>query len=158
MVMMKDGIVYLPLQTRLSYDVCICTDSREIARKYGEMPDWMEEEEVRRDIKFSYLSLGMGKIIVKELEAPKIEINLEENYNSDLPVQEISKFIMDTKPGLMILNGELGTGKSSFIKYLIMKYKEKEWVLIPSKILLQLDGISEFVRYFSGSKNIVKNY
>ena len=54
-------------------------------------------------------------------DVKKIDINIEENYNDDF--KAISQKIIDSlndkkKTGLYILNGDTGTGKTTFIRYL----------------------------------------
>lgn len=54
----------------------------------------------------------------------KIEYkDIEGNYNTDLPLDKIKKFVEeDTSSGLIILHGIPGTGKSYLLRYLINHY------------------------------------
>lgn len=57
-----------------------------------------------------------------------IVLNKETHYNDDfLPVaQEIERFLsLDNKSGLVILHGKQGTGKTSYIRYLIKNSKRR---------------------------------
>lgn len=60
------------------------------------------------------------------------------NDNFESEHEKISKFIEDDdKSGLIILHGEKGTGKSSYIKHLINKFPNKKFVFVsPSLITL----------------------
>lgn len=57
-----------------------------------------------------------------------VSLNKETHYNDDfLPVaEEIENFLtIDNKSGLVILHGKQGTGKTSYIRYLIKNSKKK---------------------------------
>ena len=59
--------------------------------------------------------------MLPSIDVKKIDINIEENYNDDF--KAISQKIIDSlndkkKTGLYILNGDTGTGKTTFIRYL----------------------------------------
>ena len=62
-------------------------------------------------------------------------------YNDSFEVEhnKISKFIEDDdKSGLVILHGEKGTGKSSYIKHLINKFPNKKFVFVPPSLITLL--------------------
>lgn len=101
-------------------------------------------------IKFRYINVNRG-IDYIPLTAPKIDVDLEKNYNSDLPLGRIKKFIESSTPGLVIFNGEPGTGKSSFLKYLISEYSDKNWILISSNDLLKIT--ESHINYFLSTDN-----
>ena len=59
-------------------------------------------------------------------------------YNDGFEEEDktITDFIeKDDKSGLVILHGERGTGKSSYIKHLINKFPNKKFVFVPSGII-----------------------
>lgn len=64
------------------------------------------------------------------------DIDVKKNYNDDLPYEKICQLInREDKPDLMLFYGPPGTGKSSFIKHLICKYQDKDWVFMDGNIL-----------------------
>ena len=63
-----------------------------------------------------------------------IDINL--NYNDDIPYDKICKLIEDdNKSELILFYGEPGTGKTSLIKHLISKYPGKDFIFIDGALL-----------------------
>ena len=66
------------------------------------------------------------------------EFDVSKLYNDDfVPEDEkIRDFIeREEQSGLVILHGEKGTGKSSYIKYLINKFPEKKFVYVPANMV-----------------------
>lgn len=69
------------------------------------------------------------------------DISIEKIYNNDFIKEEnkIQKFIEEKDAnGLVILHGEKGTGKSTYIKYLIHSNPTKKFVYIPSNLVSSL--------------------
>lgn len=65
---------------------------------------------------------------LKSSHINNIDLNKETHYNDDfLPVsEEIETFLsIDNKSGLVILHGKQGTGKTSYIRYLIKNSKKR---------------------------------
>lgn len=59
-------------------------------------------------------------------------------YNSDFTVEDekIKKFIEeDDKSGLVLLHGEKGTGKSSYIKHLVNIFPDRKFVYVPASLV-----------------------
>lgn len=66
---------------------------------------------------------------------------VEKLYNDSFIKEDekIKKFIAeDDKSGLVILHGEKGTGKSSYIKHLVNKFPERKFVYVPSSFITLL--------------------
>ena len=64
------------------------------------------------------------------------EIDIDKNYNDDIPYEKICKMISEEgNSELFLFYGEPGTGKSSFIKHLMCKYHDKEFVFIDGALL-----------------------
>lgn len=79
-------------------------------------------------------------------------------YNNDF-IQEdvkINNFIeKDDQSGLIILHGEKGTGKSSYIKYLINKHPDKKFVFVPAG-MIKLLGDPSFGSFLTSlSKHVI---
>lgn len=71
----------------------------------------------------------------KEFEVKNYDINLNLHYNDDF--KDISKDIivkLNNENGLVILNGEPGTGKTSYLRYLVSKLKKDIIFLAPGMI------------------------
>lgn len=69
--------------------------------------------------------------------------------------EKIQAFInMDDCGGLVILHGDKGTGKSSYIKYLIEMHRNKRFVFVPSTFV-DIIGTPEFATYLSTLNNSI---
>lgn len=69
---------------------------------------------------------------------PPENFDVSKQYNDDFAEQDaiINKFIEDkTKSGLIILHGEKGTGKTTYIRNLINKHTESRFVFVPSNMI-----------------------
>jgi len=74
-------------------------------------------------------------IDTKSLQISKPKLNIEDNYNEDF--QEIHKTILKrlakkNDKGLVLLHGKPGTGKTSYIKYLVSSLKKNVIFLPPN--------------------------
>ena len=84
--------------------------------------------------KISLLVPGhVGKMMTKSLEITKPQLKIEDNYNDDF--LEVHKTILKrlskkNDKGLVLLHGKPGTGKTSYIRYLIASLK-KEVIFLP---------------------------
>lgn len=145
LVLMDDAIIeldvaYFPEVSSSSKVIHIHTHTRESFGRYSGMIKW-KTDEFPEDINYYLLTKTTGgRLIEKDLASPRLEVDLGRNYNSDLPLDRIQGIIDSPTPGLIILNGAPGTGKTSFLKYLISKNTSRKWVIIPSKILLGDEG------------------
>lgn len=93
--------------------------------------------------------LDKGKIKTPE----NFDINL--HYNDDFIKEnnKIMEFIAkDDKSGLVILHGEKGTGKSTYIKNLVSLFPNKKFVYVPASII-NLLGEPSFGSYLSTLNN-----
>ena len=63
----------------------------------------------------------------------RYEVDLKKHYNDDFPEfnDVVQKSIMEDNGGLLILHGDPGTGKTSYIKYLASKLRSKTFIFIP---------------------------
>jgi hypothetical protein len=97
----------------------------------------------------SYLS-------TREIEIKKLKIDLDLHYNEGF--KDIHQSILKTlktnnSKGLFLFHGEPGTGKSTYIKYLIHSQKKKVVFLSP-KMAGNLDAMA-FTEFLIDNKNIV---
>ena len=82
------------------------------------------------------------------------DFDIKKLYNDSFitEAEKIDKFIeTEEQSGLVILHGEKGTGKSSYIKYLINKHPEKKFVFVPSALIKLLGdpGFGSFLTSLS---------
>lgn len=94
-------------------------------------------------VKFAYRSDCGLNINRRVVEVPNISL---EEFNDDLPNEKIDEEIGKKGAGLFIFHGEPGCGKSSYIKYLIKKYKDKDFIIVSQDIILgSMDSFREFL-------------
>lgn len=75
----------------------------------------------------------------KVSECPGFDVRKQ--YNDDFLEEDaiISEFISeDNKSGLVILHGEKGTGKTTYIRNLILNNKDKKFIFVPSNLVTML--------------------
>lgn len=66
----------------------------------------------------------------------KVDVNIEDNYNDDIPYQQLCDIISDEdRADLVLFYGEPGTGKTTLIKHLIKKYNQKSFIFMDGAIL-----------------------
>jgi len=85
---------------------------------------------------------------INDVTFDKMNINIKNTYNDDLPVKEIDNFIKNENTGLCLFYGEPGTGKSTFIKYLIQKYDNTQFIILNAELLYDSTSnslLSEFI-------------
>ena len=99
-----------------------------------------------------------GEYYVVESEINETVIDIDKNYNDDFkdPYDSIIKFIKsdERKSGLILLNGEPGTGKTYFLRHLITKFKDKNFILITPHIAGRLAS-PEFMNFLIANKDSV---
>lgn len=96
---------------------------------------------------FKVLTYDSGYFETESVKSEFLQVNIDDLYNDDF--QEIDKIIQKSleqeKSGLILLHGAPGTGKTSYIKNLISKFHENNFIFIQNefvKDLLKPDFIS----------------
>jgi hypothetical protein len=83
-----------------------------------------------------YLLVNSTKgMVLTELEVTKPKLSIQDNYNDDfLPIHETIKKRLSQKnnKGLVLLHGKPGTGKTSYIRYLLSSVKKNVIFLPPN--------------------------
>jgi len=111
-------------------DICV-TERKEFFYNFGNMEIMAPYRELPAEIldcivfsedtstTFYYMAAGKDGYEVMDLQAEKMDIDIETNYNDDIPYNEIVSFLNNDQPGLVVMRGEPGTAKSSLIRHLI---------------------------------------
>lgn len=90
-----------------------------------DLPDWLNENLVFKDkdkkntYKYLVYDADYGGFKTMDLELDTKPVDIEANYNDDLPDEKIKSFLDSDDSGILILHGEPGTGKSTYIRHLI---------------------------------------
>lgn len=85
------------------------------------------------------------------------DFDIDKLYNDDFKKEDVKirEFINeDNKSGLVVLHGDKGTGKSTYIKYLIHLFPEKKFVYVPSN-LVNLIGDPSFGSFLTSLDNSI---
>lgn len=86
---------------------------------------------------------------------PPKDFDVSKQYNNDFAEQDeiINKFIEDKdRSGLVILHGEKGTGKTTYIRNLISKHTQSRFVFVPSN-MIRLLGEPAFGNFLMSLKD-----
>lgn len=89
-----------------------------------------------------------------KIKPPK-NFSIAKQYNDDFAHHDeiINKFVDDKeRSGLLILHGEKGTGKTTYIRHLISEHPETKFVFVPSN-MIKLLGEPMFGNFLMGLKN-----
>lgn len=80
--------------------------------------------------------------------------NIEENYNDDLPYNEMNEVIRSDKAGLIMFYGIPGTGKTSLVKSLINDNRDTNFIFVDTSVCESIsDGL--FLDFLQENKNSV---
>jgi hypothetical protein len=100
---------------------------------------------------FEYILNDRGDFVSQSLNAVDMHIDLSKNYNDDLPNEEIMDFINSDKPGLAILYGAPGCGKTSYIRHLIYN-SDKKFIYLDQSLFAYICDAS-FVSFLMEHKD-----
>ena len=89
-----------------------------------------------KKVKNMYLATASSDGITKSsLPILKLNTNVQQNYNDDLPIKRIDELIKSDRQELILLHGEPGTGKTSLIRSLSEKHKKKDFIYFDFKLM-----------------------
>ena len=102
--------------------------------------------EQRKDSMFTYVTQGVNG----NFNSVNLTINRNtnvslDNYNDDIPYKQMLDFCNSGTSGLILMNGEAGTGKTSLIKKLIYE-STNDFILMSADTLAKIDSTS-FMSY-----------
>ena len=86
-----------------------------------------DDDEIRY---FEYVVYDNKGFNTTDLPVKHQEIDIDANYNDDLPDEDIKDFINDADSGLCILHGAPGTGKTTYIRHLMHECKDAQFMIL----------------------------
>ena len=97
------------------------------------------EQPEPKEGKVNLIKVYQGDYYTSEKEIKRKSVDVNENYNDDfLPIdKDITDFLNDLSSGLILLYGDSGTGKTSYIRHLISTVP-KEYIIVPINIAERL--------------------
>jgi ATPase family associated with various cellular activities (AAA) len=110
----------------------------------------------RKESKIGVITTGARGLDITDIKCPNPKLQLTKNYNDDL--QSIHKEIIrglsqNDKSGLVLLHGKPGTGKSTYIRYLVNNIS-KQFIFISPHIAGNLDA-PNFINLLIENRNSV---
>jgi hypothetical protein len=156
-IIFKDKNIYSRLERNVSECYVLYDNNND-----GSLKDFLEilernyvapEEEKNNLYKIAQTSAGfcLQKSHIKEVA----DFSIERQYNDDFPHEDtkINKFVdADDKSGLVILHGEKGTGKTTYIRNLITTHPNKKFVFVTPD-LVNLLGTPSFTTFINTLNN-----
>lgn len=96
---------------------------------------------------FKVLTKSYTNFHTENVRTEKVEIDVKTNYNDDFEqiFNKVEQAIVNKQSGLIMLYGKPGTGKTSYIKSLISKHQESNFIFVQNEFvnnLLDPDFIS----------------
>lgn len=148
------GITKNEVETNGRYFQTVYTDDIEGTMKI--ISPMFEKNEKNSKIEFGIAAVDCGNSLYTAwYDYKNKEIDINKNYNDDIPYDRICQLISDEgNSELLLFYGEPGTGKSSFIKHLMCKYPDKEFVFIDGALLAS-SSQEKLMSYFLESSETI---
>ncbi len=117
----------------------ICLVFKERTKEVERVMDYFSKLEIPEETKnegyLNILTMRGNEFVLEQKEVPLPEIDFNVNYNEDFA--HINKLILeklsvDKSKGIVLLHGKAGTGKTTYIRYLINNIKKKIIYIPPS--------------------------
>lgn len=106
---------------------------------------------------FKVLVMSEGRFYTDDIDTIDFEaIDINELYNDDFMEVDkiISNSIQKTESGMILLHGDPGTGKTTYIKHLICKHADKQFIFIQNDFVRELLNPA-FISFLLQNKNSI---
>ena len=141
--------------------VIIYSDDEESAKKLADtineklvLLEKNTDETESPKTKYLWVKSGAIGITTNELSFDRMNVELDKNYNDDLPYDRIKEILSSDKSELILFDGKPGTGKTTLIKKL-MEDVDKKFLYVNTSYLLGTDP-TKFVDFLlQRNENIV---
>ena len=139
------GVIYISTSNRMGQigyikNAWIHANNDEDAKILGETfsENVVKKEDIKNSSSYFYVVANSNYLSSEKLSFDNVEINLKDNYNDDIPYENIIKALKSNKNELVLFSGKPGTGKTTLIKHLMSKIKEKSFYYFDSSLLLTI--------------------
>ncbi|MGB0868867.1 MAG: AAA family ATPase [Flavobacteriales bacterium] len=105
---------------------------------------------------FKVLTRGNSGFYTEEVNTKEFTLDIEKSYNDAFKESHeiIQQSMSEDKAGLILLHGTPGTGKTSYIKYLINTFQDKTFIFIQNEFVQELLN-PNFVSFLLDNKNAI---
>lgn len=92
----------------------------------------------------------------EEVRTEALDVDLHKNYNDDfIEISEtVSDSIKQNNSGMILLHGKPGTGKTTYIKYLISKHREHNFIFVKNEFVDKLLD-PDFISFLLKQRNTI---
>ena len=113
------------------------------------------KEKQNLSAKIGLINVSQGDYYTQTSKINRVDLDVSKYYNDDfLPVFEDIKEFLNTKgSGLILLSGKIGSGKTSFIRYLCSNYPH-EYIIVPNSIAARM-GDPELISFMTDHEDSV---
>lgn len=120
----------------------LITENKEIVIEFGSFmvlaeyeyfPQYMLDAIVfteNRTTRYYYLAQGKDGVRAMDMNIRDIDVNIDMNYNDDLPYDEIVSALESDESSIIIFRGKPGTAKSTLIRHLITTLDDRDFVYL----------------------------
>ncbi len=154
-LILKKGLLVEINKYKLTILTSSTVDQEEIETLEKELSPFKKTDK-KDSPKFYMISNRYGGFNLDKFHVNDCKIDISLHYNDDFPVfdTDVSDFLQDKKRhGLVLLHGKSGTGKTTYIRYLIGKVKRK-FVFLPLHMAETLSN-PELLPFLSENKNCI---
>lgn len=113
--------------------------------------DDRSDKSIRTVSYITHDNMGFNKT---KIQVTNQEADLKKLYNDDLPDEEIFAFLNGNQSGLLLLHGEAGTGKTSYIRNMMYRLKQHEFLVLDNSVFGYITDAS-FIKLLMSNKNSV---
>lgn len=103
---------------------------------------------------FYYVTHSSRGFECNELKAKKVNVDINKYYNDDLPHEQIMKFLKENSSGLIMLHGEPGGGKTSYLRHLISQFPKNKFLVMDSSVFSFITD-SSFIGFLADYENSI---